>query len=193
MARMPLVPFLIYSGIGTVVWVGLLTASGYLLKENYTVVADYLDRVSQIIIGLIVLTYFWRLLAGGRLGERVRGWAGHLRRDVHAVYLAARDPRTPWYAKGAALLVAAYAVSPIDLIPDFIPVLGHLDDAVLVPLGVWLSVRLIPADVLEEHRRSAAEAAEGPRSWWVGAAFIAVQAIVLAFAVRFGIEYFTGG
>ena len=87
----------------------------------------------------------------------VKAWARGLKRDVHAVYLAARDPRTPWYARAAAMLVAAYALSPIDLIPDFIPILGYLDDLLIVPLGIFLVVRLIPADVLEEHRMSVAE------------------------------------
>ena len=118
-------------------------------------VGRYVDGASKIIIGLIVLTYLYRLLAGGRLGERVRHWARRLRRDVHAIYLSARDPRMPWYAKAWALVIAAYAVSPIDLIPDFIPVLGHLDEAILLPLGVMLAVRLIPEEVLEENRRRA--------------------------------------
>jgi uncharacterized membrane protein YkvA (DUF1232 family) len=87
----------------------------------------------------------------------LKAWARRLKRDVHAVYLAARDPRTPWYARAAAILVAAYALSPIDLIPDFIPILGYLDDLLIVPLGILLVVRLIPADVLEEHRMSVAE------------------------------------
>src|SRR5262249_2634369 len=69
-------------------------------------------------------------------------WAYALRRDVHAVYLAARDPRVPWYAKLLAMAVAGYALSPIDLIPDFIPVVGYLDDLIIVPLGIWLVVRL---------------------------------------------------
>ena len=66
------------------------------------------------------------------------------KRDVHTVYLAARDPRVPWYAKALALCVAAYALSPIDLIPDFIPVLGYLDDLIIVPLGILAVVQLIP-------------------------------------------------
>ena len=73
--------------------------------------------------------------------ERIRSWARALKRDVYAVYLAARSPDTPWYVKALALVVAAYAFSPIDLIPDFIPVLGYLDDLILVPLGIWLVVR----------------------------------------------------
>jgi uncharacterized membrane protein YkvA (DUF1232 family) len=75
------------------------------------------------------------------ISERLRAWARLIKRDVHALYLAARDPRTPWYAKGAAIAVAAYALSPIDLIPDFIPVLGYLDDLVIVPAGILLAVK----------------------------------------------------
>ena len=131
-----------------------------------------------------MLTYLWRLVSGGRLGARVRSWAGALRRDVHAIYLASRDGRVPWYAKGLALLIAAYAASPIDLIPDFIPVLGHL--------GIWLLLRLIPADVLAEHRRHAQTGAERPTDWRVGAVFIAIQGIALAFIVRWSIEFFAG-
>ena len=71
-------------------------------------------------------------------------WARSIKRDTHAVYLAARDPRTPWYAKALALLIAAYALSPIDLIPDFIPVLGYLDELILLPLGLMLVVRMVP-------------------------------------------------
>jgi membrane protein DedA with SNARE-associated domain len=116
MARMPLLPFLLFSSIGSLVWTAALAGAGYLLEANYRLVGDYLDQASKIIIGLIVLTYLWRLVSGGRLGARVRAWAAGLRRDVHAIYLASRDRRVPWYAKGLALLIAAYAVSPIDLI-----------------------------------------------------------------------------
>jgi uncharacterized membrane protein YkvA (DUF1232 family) len=85
-----------------------------------------------------------------------------LRIEAHAVWLAARDPRTPWPARLIALLVAAYAFSPIDLIPDFIPILGLLDDAVLIPAGIWLVGRLLPPGLLAEHRAAAAAAAERP-------------------------------
>ena len=91
-------------------------------------------------------------VGAARFGE----WARSVRRDVRAVYLASRDPRTPWYAKAAAIAVAAYALSPIDLIPDFIPVLGQLDDVIIVPLGIWLVFRMIAPDVLAEHRAAAA-------------------------------------
>ena len=97
---------------------------------------------------------------------RLKDWARSIKRDVIALFLAARDPRTPWYAKVAAGLVAAYALSPIDLIPDFIPVLGYLDDLILVPIGIWVVVRLIPADLMREFRADAARMeaqAEEPR------------------------------
>ena len=87
------------------------------------------------------------------------GWkarARALKRDTYALYLACRDPRVPWYAKALAAAVVAYALSPIDLIPDFIPVLGYLDDLLLVPLGLALALRLIPAPVMAECRREAA-------------------------------------
>lgn len=87
--------------------------------------------------------------------SRLRRWAGGIRTDVVALCLATRDPRVPWYAKVVAGSVAAYALSPIDLIPDFIPVLGHVDDIVIVPLGILLAIRLIPPDLMDEHRRTA--------------------------------------
>ena len=92
----------------------------------------------------------------GNLAARLKVWAGALKRDVVAWWLAARDRRTPLAAKLVAGAVAAYALSPIDLIPDFIPVLGYLDDLLLVPAGIWLAVRLIPAGLLEEFRTAAA-------------------------------------
>ena len=105
--------------------------------------------------------------------SRIKTWARGLRRDGHAVYLASRDPRVPWHVKVLAIAVAAYALSPIDLIPDFIPVIGYLDDLVLVPLGLLLMLRLIPAEVLAEHRAAAASLAERPVSY-VGAAGVIV-------------------
>jgi uncharacterized membrane protein YkvA (DUF1232 family) len=96
---------------------------------------------------------------------RVADWARSIKRDVRAVYLASRDPRTPWYAKAVAIGVAAYALSPIDLIPDFIPILGQLDELIVLPLGIWLVVRLIPPEVMNEHRAAAAILdQQGPRS-----------------------------
>jgi uncharacterized membrane protein YkvA (DUF1232 family) len=106
------------------------------------------------------------------LFEHVRQWARALKRDVLALYLAARDPRVPWYAKAVAACVAVYALSPIDLIPDVIPILGYLDDMVLVPLGIWLATRLIPPLLLEEHRHAAKARHQPSPTSWVGAALI---------------------
>lgn len=88
--------------------------------------------------------------------RRARQWARKIRRDAHAIYLVARDPRVPWYAKALAFCVAGYALSPIDLIPDFIPVVGYLDDLIIVPLGIVLVVKLISPEVIAEHRSLAA-------------------------------------
>jgi uncharacterized membrane protein YkvA (DUF1232 family) len=96
--------------------------------------------------------------------KRIKDWARALRRDVHALYLAAGDPRTPWYAKALALAIAAYALSPIDLIPDFIPVLGYLDEVILLPLAILLAVRLVPPHVMAEHRATAVKAEGQPVS-----------------------------
>ena len=106
--------------------------------------------------------------------SRIKQWARTIKRDVHALWLAARDPRTPWYAKMLALAVAAYALSPIDLIPDFIPVIGYLDDVVVVPLGVLLVVRLIPPDLMDEYRASAAAAASRPISRTAAGIFVTI-------------------
>ena len=95
---------------------------------------------------------------------RLKGWARTIKRDAIALFLAARDPRTPWYAKAMAALVAAYALSPIDLIPDFIPVLGYLDDLVIVPLGIWIVVRLVPSGLMQEFRAEAARMEARPVS-----------------------------
>ena len=96
--------------------------------------------------------------------ERSSSGRGPIKRDVIALWIAARDPRVPWYAKALAMAIAAYALSPIDLIPDFIPVLGYLDDLVIVPLGILLVVRLIPAPLMAEFRERAAAIALRPRS-----------------------------
>lgn len=96
--------------------------------------------------------------------DKLRSWARTLKRDALVVYFAARDPRTPRLARLLALLVAAYALSPIDLIPDFIPILGYLDDLVLVPLGVLLVMRLVPAEVKATARQQADAANTHPVS-----------------------------
>lgn len=104
---------------------------------------------------------------------RLRGWAGAIKRKVGLLWLAARDPRVPLAAKLVAGLVAAYALSPIDLIPDFIPVLGLLDDLLLVPAGIWLALWLIPPDLLAALRAEA-EAKGQPGSSRAGAVVVIV-------------------
>jgi uncharacterized membrane protein YkvA (DUF1232 family) len=108
-------------------------------------------------------------------------WARLVRRDAHALYFAARDPRVPWYAKAVAVAVAAYALSPIDLIPDFIPVVGYLDDLIIVPLGIALVVRMIPPHVMAEHRALADAAQHRPASR--AAAIVIVTVWILALAL----------
>ncbi|BCG72000.1 membrane protein [Mesorhizobium sp. 113-1-2] len=92
--------------------------------------------------------------------DSAKQWARNIKRDVVALWLAARDPRVPWYAKATAGAVAAYALSPIDLIPDFIPVIGYLDDLIIVPLGIMLAVKLVPADLMQEFRDEATRRAK---------------------------------
>ena len=105
---------------------------------------------------------------------RGRQWARAIKRDVVVVWFAARDPRTPWGVRLLALAVAAYALSPIDLIPDFIPVLGYLDDVLLVPLGLLLVMRLLPPEVLADARRQAALRLARPRSRVAAAVVVAL-------------------
>jgi uncharacterized membrane protein YkvA (DUF1232 family) len=104
------------------------------------------------------------MIRGARWLRAAKCWAGAIKRDIRALVIAARDPRTPIRAKIVAGAVAAYALSPIDLIPDFVPVLGHLDDLLIVPLGILLAVRLIPAPLTAEFRARAAEQGARPAS-----------------------------
>jgi uncharacterized membrane protein YkvA (DUF1232 family) len=106
--------------------------------------------------------------------EGIKRWARTLKRDAHAIYLAAHSPRVPWYAKILAIAVAGYALSPIDLIPDFIPVVGYVDDLIIVPLGIWLVLSLIPEDVMAEYRAMADEAETRPRNKIAAIAIIAI-------------------
>ena len=106
--------------------------------------------------------------------RKLKGWALRLKRDLLALWLAARDPRTPVLAKIVAGATAAYAFSPIDLIPDFIPVLGLLDDLVIVPLGIWIALRLIPAELMAAFRIMAEQQAERPVSRIAGAGVVGI-------------------
>jgi uncharacterized membrane protein YkvA (DUF1232 family) len=113
---------------------------------------------------------------------RIREWAKLIKRDVVALYLAAADPRVPWYAKTLAGCIAAYALSPIDLIPDFIPVLGYLDDLLIVPFGIWLVVRMIPPAIMAEHRVTAAAATARPQSATAAIVIVAIWTALTALA-----------
>jgi uncharacterized membrane protein YkvA (DUF1232 family) len=104
----------------------------------------------------------------------LKAQAAQLKQQTLTVYFVARDPRTPWAVRLIALLIAAYALSPIDLIPDFIPVIGYLDDFVLIPLGLALVVRLTPAEVMDAARVKAQQAAGRPVSYVAGAVIVLV-------------------
>ena len=119
--------------------------------------------------------------------SKLKPWARALKRDAYAVYFAARDPRVPWYAKALGIAVAAYAFSPIDLIPDFIPVLGYLDELIILPLGIALAVKLIPPELMAEHRARAAAVQDKPVSFTAAVAIVMVWLAALAlsaYAVR---------
>jgi uncharacterized membrane protein YkvA (DUF1232 family) len=115
----------------------------------------------------------------------LRSRARKLKSEIFALYLALRDPRTPWYAKAFGALVVAYAFSPLDLIPDFVPVLGYLDDVILLPLGIWLTIRMIPLAVLDESRaRAEIELRDRrPVNWAVAVVIILLWAGSIALVV----------
>ena len=117
--------------------------------------------------------------------ERLKRWARRLKVEVHALYLAYKDPRVPWYARALAAVVVGYAFSPIDLIPDPIPILGYLDDLVLIPLGVALAIRMIPPQVLAECREEARQAKDRPVSRVAAVVVVAVWVALAALAVWF--------
>ena len=112
--------------------------------------------------------------------KELRDWARALKRETLSLYYATHDPRTSWYAKLLAGLIVAYALSPIGLVPDFIPVLGLLDELILLPLGIWLVLRLIPDAVLSDARRRAEHAAEQPTSRSAAVVIIAIWVGVAA-------------
>lgn len=124
------------------------------------------------------------------IAERLKHWAKQIKRDGMTLWFAGRHPRTPWYAKALGVIVVAYALSPVDLIPDFIPVLGYVDDFLLLPGLIWLAIKLLPSDVLLECRRQAeawiAARHANPRSR-VGA--VLIVALWLAVAAAAGMWF----
>ena len=118
--------------------------------------------------------------------------ACHLKAETGALYLAARDPRTPWYAKLLVAGIVAYAFSPIDLIPDFVPVLGYLDDLILIPLGIALAIKLVPHSVLAECRTRAQETMQNgkPVSRVAGAVIVVIWLVLAALCIVWAYEAF---
>ena len=127
-----------------------------------------------------------------RFFDRWKAWAKHLKIEIYALYLAYRDPRTPWYAKVVAACVVGYAFSPIDLIPDFIPLVGYLDDLLLLPLGVALALRLVPREVLNESRERAGELVgqSQPVNRLAGVVILLVWAALAGLAMWWGMRFF---
>jgi len=119
---------------------------------------------------------------GARWLEVVKRWARALKKETYALYLASRDPRVPWYARLLAVCVVGYAFSPIDLIPDTIPLLGYLDDLLLVPVGIWLVLKMMPKEVVADCRLEAerALAAGRPVSWGAAVAIVAIWLLLAA-------------
>lgn len=117
--------------------------------------------------------------------ERMRSKAREIKRNVFVLFLAYKDPRVPWYAKWFAALVIAYAFSPIDLIPDFIPVLGYLDDVIIVPLGITLALKMIPQSIIEECRDKAEEIGKNGKlkNWVAGSIFILIWILLAIWIV----------
>ena len=127
-----------------------------------------------------------------RLLDQLKQKAKHLKRETTALYFAYRDPRTPWVARAFSALVVAYLLSPIDLIPDFIPVLGYLDDLILVPLGIRLALKMIPRDVMMDARKSADDPVQNKA---IGSVFailiVCVWAMILFFIISAVYKLFT--
>ena len=122
--------------------------------------------------------------------QKLRDWGTSLKRDVVAVWLASGDPRVPWYTRVMAIAVAGYAFSPIDLIPNFVPVLGYVDDAIVLPLGVLLMLRLIPREIMAEHRVSATRLADSPRSRTASVIIAAIWLSITVVSAWFGYRYY---
>ena len=118
----------------------------------------------------------------------IEGWkrrAKLLKTETHALYLAYRDPSVPWYAKAFAAFVVGYAFSPIDLIPDFVPILGYLDDLILIPLGITIAIKMIPDDVMQACRERAREAQINgrPTNWAVAMVIVGIWLLLAAFFI----------
>ena len=123
--------------------------------------------------------------------QKLKQQAKRLKTELYALYLACRDPRVPWYARAFAACVVGYAFSPIDLIPDFIPILGYLDDLILVPLGIALVLKMIPSEVMVECRVKAQSTRQHnkPKNWLTAGIILIVWVLLAVFAVRFMLHF----
>ncbi len=124
--------------------------------------------------------------------QKLKQQAKRLKTELYAIYLACRDPRVPWYARAFAACVVGYAFSPIDLIPDFIPVLGYLDDLILIPLGIALVIKMIPPKVMVECRVKAQSTTQHnrPKNWLAAGIILIVWVLLAAFSIRFMLHVF---
>src|SRR5436190_23214171 len=128
-----------------------------------------------------------------KLLPKLKEQASRLKRELHALWLSYSDPRTPWLARLLIVCIVAYALSPIDLIPDPIPIIGYLDDLLLLPIGIYLALRMIPPDVLTECRvKAAATRDKLPRNWWAGAVIFLLWLVTLLLLGFFVIRFFLG-
>ena len=123
---------------------------------------------------------------------KLKSFARKLKQNLFVLYLSYKDNRVPWFAKLVAICVVAYAFSPIDLIPDFIPVLGYLDDLIIVPLGISLALKLIPPYIIEENREKAEDFRKNgkPKNWLTGALFILIWIVVAVWISKIVYDYF---
>jgi uncharacterized membrane protein YkvA (DUF1232 family) len=115
--------------------------------------------------------------------DRLKQKARKLKAEIYVLSQAFKDPRTPWYVKAFIVLIIAYALSPVDLIPDFIPVLGYIDDLLLVPAGIYLAIKMVPGEVVEEYRQNIETEIVAGKSRWVAATLIILFWLVVLYLI----------
>lgn len=125
--------------------------------------------------------------------KKIKAWAKNLKRQILILYFACKDDRVPWYAKLFTACVVAYALSPIDLIPDFIPILGYLDEVILLPLGILAALKMIPKDVLSECEVKAEEVVKNgkPKNWIAGSIIVLIWIVITVWAAMKIYEFFS--
>lgn len=125
--------------------------------------------------------------------RKIKAWAKKLKQQIFVLYLAYKDERVPWHAKIFTICVVAYAFSPIDLIPDFIPILGYLDDVIIVPLGIMFALKMIPKEVISECEDKAKEITRNgkPKNWVVGSVIILLWSIIMLWVILKAYQIFS--